>query len=543
MRRLLIIFVAALGFSIAANAYEQAIRDISIRLELQKDGSARISERWDVSVADGTEWYLVRQNLGDIRVSDLRVSDETGREFTDIGVWDVDCSLRQKEGKCGIVQTGKGVEICWGVGSYGDHVFNVSYTMSNVVKSLNDYDMLHMQLVSPGLSSRPENVSVSISSPVAQIDTSWARAWGFGFVGSCHFSDGRVIYQSTERFRSNSSVIALLRFDKGVFESPSRQARSFEDVYATAIEGSDYEDEDDDEGVFAVIIMFFAAMFGCAGLAALAVKARKKQILGMKPSEVGWCRDIPFDGELVQSNWTLKQLGESKLDNSIASAIILRMIYNGYLSVSKDADGKLEISFSGKGDSGLGRVEAGLYDMMLKASGSDRILQDKEFSRWSKRHTSEVAKWVKLCESEGTRQLASNGYTRGLKFTPEGQQQARNLLGFKKYLSDFTLINERETIEVALWKEYLVFGALYGMAEKVAQQLKDIDPKVFEQVTGYDSDTLGNLILRTHYLSRAITNSNAAYAATTQAKGGFGGGTSFGGGGGFSGGGFGGGSR
>ena len=81
------------------------------------------------------------------------------------------------------------------------------------------------------------------------------------------------------------------------------------------------------------------------------------------------------------------------------------------------------------------------------------------------------------------------------------------------------------------------------MAEKVSKQLKYIDPKVFEQATGYDSDTLGDLILRTHYLSRAITNSNAAHAASAQAKGGFGGGTSFGGGGGFSGGGFGGGSR
>lgn len=543
MRRLLTIFMAALGFSIAANAYEQAIRDISIKLELQKDGSARISERWDVSVADGTEWYLVRQNLGDIRVSDLKVSDESGREFTDIGVWDVDRSLRQKEGKCGIVQTGKGVEICWGVGSYGDHVFNVSYTMSNAVKSLDDYDMLHLQLVSPGLSSRPENVSVSISSPVAQIDTSWTRAWGFGFVGSCHFSDGRVIYQSTERFRSNSSVIVLLRFDKGIFDSPSRQARSFEDVYSIAVQGSDYEDQEEDDEVLFVILMFVTILAGSVGLATLAVKARKKQILGMKPSEVGWCRDIPFGGELTQSNWVLKQLGESKLENSIASALILRMIYKGTLSVFKDADGKVEIAFSDKGDSGLDRVESGLYSMMLKASGSDRILQDKEFSRWSKRHDSEVAEWVKLCESEGTRQLSANAYTRGLKFTPEGQQQARNLLGFKKFLSDFTLIDERETVEVTLWKEYLVFGALYGMAEKVAKQLKDIDPKVFEQATGYDSDTLGDLILRTHYLSRAITNSNAAHAASAQAKGGFGGGTSFGGGGGFSGGGFGGGSR
>ena len=42
------------------------IRDIDITLTLQPDGSALIRERWDVCAADGTEWYLVRGNLGDI---------------------------------------------------------------------------------------------------------------------------------------------------------------------------------------------------------------------------------------------------------------------------------------------------------------------------------------------------------------------------------------------------------------------------------------------------------------------------------------------
>lgn len=90
----------------------------------------------------------------------------------------------------------------------------------------------------------------------------------------------------------------------------------------------------------------------------------------------------------------------------------------------------------------------------------------------------------------------------------------------------------------------MVYGALYGIAEKVASQLKDINPKFLEQVNGYDNDTLGDVILRTRMLSNAITRSDASYAAAQAARrSGMGGGTSFGGGGGFSGGGAGGGSR
>ena len=89
---------------------------------------------------------------------------------------------------------------------------------------------------------------------------------------------------------------------------------------------------------------------------------------------------------------------------------------------------------------------------------------------------------------------------------------------------------------------YLVFGALFGIADKVAKQLKDINPELFTQVVNCDMDTFVLLLLRSNMLSNAILNTSVNYAAS-QAGQGLGGHSSFGGGGGFSGGGFGGGSR
>ena len=57
-------------------------------------------------MADGTEWYLVRYNLGDIRIEDFSVSDETGLLYENTEKWDVDWSLKQKTGKCGITASG-----------------------------------------------------------------------------------------------------------------------------------------------------------------------------------------------------------------------------------------------------------------------------------------------------------------------------------------------------------------------------------------------------------------------------------------------------
>ena len=42
------------------------IREIAIDVVFDSDGSARVTERWDVDVDSGTEWYLAKYNLGAI---------------------------------------------------------------------------------------------------------------------------------------------------------------------------------------------------------------------------------------------------------------------------------------------------------------------------------------------------------------------------------------------------------------------------------------------------------------------------------------------
>lgn len=534
-----------------ASALTPSIRDIDITLTLLPDGTASIHERWDVCAADGTEWYLVRGNLGDIEIGNLAVSDESGRAYVDEGSWDTQRSIAEKAGRCGIVRKRDGAEICWGIGSLGDHVFDVSYTMSRSVKSLNDYDMLHLQTVSPGLSSPPRHVRVTVRAQQHQLDTANTRAWGFGFAGRVDFRDGAVVYESTEAFVRNSSVIVLLRFDKGMFDSPSRQDRDFADALAVAMEGADFgSDQDSDDGgdLARVAAIFAVAVAGMCGIAATSRRAMRKKILGMKPSEVPWSREIPFGADLEASAYTLAKLGESSggSGDTLAAALILRMIYRGELSVAKDSRERVEISFSAAGSgSASDQAAEELREMMLKASGADKVLQHNEFSRWAKRHAHEVAGWSSRALVFGRNSLRDQKYIYGSTYTPAGQSEARKLLGLKKFLQDFTLMGEKDTIEVILWQDYMVYGALFGIADKVAEQLRDINPDLFAEVMDYDYTTMHQLLFQTRLLSAAITNSKASVAAeaTQQSARGFGGGTSFGGGGGFSGGGFGGGSR
>lgn len=563
---LLLLLLTALPLA----AREQKVRDIDIKVVLSRNGTALIHERWNVDTGDRiTEWYLVRSNLGDIEITDFSVTDDVYGALRDDGEWDVDRTLQQKKGRYGIVHKRNGVELCWGIGSYGEHVFDASYKMTRAVKSLNDYDILHLQLVSPGLAAPPLHVRVTIeirTPQCFQLDTTSTRVWGFGFDGRSGFEKGRVVFESTGPFDTEDSVIALLRFEKGLFDSPSVQERDFEEVLAVAMTGADFHDsdtgdeEDDTTSTLAalvtLIIMYFAFIRPFFRL--FSNKPRKadiRRVIGISnPKAVDWWREIPFGQDLDAAEYTLDLIEKQRRKGGHPLALILRMIHQGYLQVNRELEGQAEIRFTERDPGGLDETARELYRMLKEASGSNRVLEDKEFSTWAKAHDKRVYRWSTQVATRGRERLQAQGCGTPPIYTREGQVEARRLLGLRKFLSEFTLIDQREAFEAGLWKEYLVYGALFGIADRVARQLKDIDPRLFEETFHCDYASFGSAITLSESLAsslRAAASSGAPVSSYSSSGGsssggssrGYGGSTSRSGGGGYSGGGRGGGGR
>ena len=112
------------------------------------------------------------------------------------------------------------------------------------------------------------------------------------------------------------------------------------------------------------------------------------------------------------------------------------------------------------------------------------------------------------------------------------------LYGLKKFLSEFSNMKTKEVMEVKLWDEYLMFAYLFGIADKVAKQFKNMYPEVIEQMQSqnFDYDALifvNNISMRS---VSAATSARSAAESYSSGGGGFssggGGGGSFGGGGG-----------
>ena len=91
-------------------------------------------------------------------------------------------------------------------------------------------------------------------------------------------------------------------------------------------------------------------------------------------------------------------------------------------------------------------------------------------------------------------------------------------------------------MEVKLWDHYLMFAYLFGMAEKVAKQMKNLYPKEIEKLEQQGMD-IGTIMYIDHLSTASVHAATAARAAAQSYSGGGGGFSSGGGGGGSFGGG------
>ena len=97
-------------------------------------------------------------------------------------------------------------------------------------------------------------------------------------------------------------------------------------------------------------------------------------------------------------------------------------------------------------------------------------------------------------------------------------------------------MDTKEVMEVKLWDQYLMIAYLFGMADKVAKQLKNLYPKELKALEDQGID-LGTIIYINNLSSMSVHAATAARAAAQSYSGGGGGFSSGGGGGGSFGGG------
>ena len=566
MKKLVCLLVAALALA-SATASAQRIRSIDINVYINDDGDSYIKQVWDVNVVSGTEWYIPIENLGGMSIRGLTV-EENGTEFIDEGrTWDSDRTRAEKAGRSGIIEKSNGVELCWGQGEYGDHVWTVGFVALGLVQSLEDYDAFNFMFVNPDLIAAPEKVTLTFHRLNDEpFSSDFTRFWFFGTEGESELlEDGTIRFEAEDLLRSDS-VICMMRFDKGIFKPGISKDMTFEQMQKKAFKGSTYKQDGKKritwDDILEVLIAI-AFVLSTAGIAVLFIfclirdailkmfgTVWKKSVFGShKPK--GWEREAPFGGSipiaasLLKDGSRLMVLNPTKPEFCIG-AYFLKWIQAGLVTPIKAADGHYDLQFPKVMPDFDESSERSLFRKAFEAAGSNMILEKGEFDSWAKKHYKSLAGWPDSLVNEGRSKLSA--------ISGDHVAEAAKLLQFKNFLNDFTLSNERSVPEVGLWGQYLVFAQVFGIADKVAEGFAKMYPKEFNdysQKYGLDSVAMRGVMhswtttarnaYRTAYDAKISAQSSSS--SSSRSSGGFGGFSSRGGGGGFSGGGRGGGSR
>ena len=439
-----------------------------------------------------------------------------------------------------------------------------TYTYTNIVHAHSDYDAIRHVFIDEGVFPKPDEARLTIVAAKEFPDSVGelqsiafnednCGIWGFRFGGEIAFTkDGTIESWNTEPFGRSGAMYIMVRFNKGLFEPTIQEAETFEAKQNQAFEGSDYYNYDgggsdpmmDTMGIigflFTVLGFFILPVVGGLWYFVYVWRARKKV-----NKDLLWYRDIPLKGNLQAANDMLNAYKYFGADyNNLLSACILKLINMGAISIESrlGARGKTEQNFvihdlPDTPDQPM--LLRKVHNIFKLAAGSDTILEPKELKTFM--HSS---------KNEGiTDSFISTLHTKtGIAAYKQRLDEVRQVFGLKKFLKEFTLLDERGVGEVKLWKDYMIYATLFGIADQVIADMKKINPEYFnmDQVADQMANNMTLPMIRSTLLnstSRAVAN-KAAREAQAHRVSGRGGHTSWGGGGGgFSGGGFGGGVR
>jgi hypothetical protein len=560
MNGLIICFVLLFAFPLPTFAANH-VNTIDIQAVIYEDGSMGIVQNWEGSFEEGTESYIPMNVPDYLTISNLKISDQNGIYDT-IPDWNIDWSFEEKARKCGINDTDSGYEICFGISRYGQNRYTIEYKLDNAVGGYSDRDGVNFRFVNDGMNTTPTDVTVQIRlEDGTPITDEIADVWGFGFPGKVVFENGSMIARTDTPLSAENHVTVMFSLEKGLL-SPSRQEPgSFEGVREKAFEGSDYDEggyTGEEVSTFEAIVTTLLSIGLPIGLIIWIRRVKKKSAEKKKKKfseRFGYFRELPNEGNL-SATYALGRIFDVCEDGAILATSMLRLMSLGCLSPVNTQ----EIGFMGKTKevvnlrlmggkhNKMNEYDEYLYTVLEGAAGSDAILQASELERFVNKNDTLLRAYIEKHDSAGRAYLNQKNCLKRWSIpaklkdlTPAGEKELGELMGLKRYLEDFSLVAERGIKEMPIWRELLSYAMLFGIADQVAEQMKELYPELSSELTDYSQSM--DTAYSYHYL--LYRNMKQAEQQREQEKrsGGGGGFASLGGGSGSIGGGSGGGTR
>ncbi len=226
-----------------------------------------------------------------------------------------------------------------------------------------------------------------------------------------------------------------------------------------------------------------------------------------KINEINYFRDIPCNKDLIKMYWICSQyeiLPEETLNKKLIEAMLLKLIKENYISLNKNKTNLFNIMNNGysidlskvieindlkdihKIKNNLGYE---LIKILKSSTTNNNILEPLEFEVWymNNKHLFETffyninIKVIQDLKDEGLittykqkyRDFFQYKFKEIKKVDPKLKEEAIKILGFKKFINDFSAFSELKSKDVHLWEDYLIFATLIDETDKVEEQFSN----------------------------------------------------------------------
>jgi len=638
----LILFISLISvlflFENTSYAGSQTLNNLKYDVVLNEDGSANITEIWDIRVSDTNTLFknfdLDSSRYGEItnvKVSELSNNqEETGFIQTNEYAYHV-----QKGYYYALKTNSKQFEIAWGVSinSSRNKTYKITYTIKDAVKTYNDCSEFYWMFISTSNGIPVDNLDATIKLPKATSSKENIRVWGHGPLnGEIYATDNNTVKFNVKYLSEQIMVEARVAVLEDVFTTNTNRINQnkLQNIISEETEWAEAANRERDrlraeaerEEKIINIILIAAVCVGIGIAIVLIVKAAKyfKELLKIKKQQpetkVEYFRDFPDDdataGEAAFLYYFNKEGAFKKNVSKIVSGTIMNLALKKYISFEQDQKNKMNIVIEdGKDTSKLRLDELSIYNLLSdintyknkksKKEEKTNSISMKDIEKYAKNNDRMFLAKIENLESnvrgihgekknfDKTRikeaeewKNKANGYfiaafmcicfiafivpifaiapccicaiicsriakrTRLLGLTQKGANEQELWKGLKRYMENFSLLNEREVPELALWEKYLVYATAFGVADKVLSQLKikypELNDEEFMRNNGYtymymmnryNFDRMLNSSMQRAYSAgmRERAARQAAASSSYSSGGGFGGGFSGGGGG------------
>ena len=601
---ILLLVISIIAFIFGNNVYAAEsdnlyLDKLDFYVEVNSDGSMRVTETWDIDIRDTNTLYktfeMDKKKFSSFE--DVTVRDVTNNKtFTQI---DEEMYHVTKDCYYGLQKSNGDFEIAWGVGlddSYDTRTYEISYTVTDAIGKYNDYAELYWQFVGEDFEISASEVTGTIILPESADNKEDIKVWGHTeeLNGEIYVTAKNEISFQIDNFNAGHYIEVRSLFPTDMIQSTGREYA--EDRYNTVLqEETNWANQanlrrtwDSIKDKVIIVFIIFVVIAIIIIFIQKAVKYGKK--LGelkkyIPEQKLDYFRELPEKNTTPGEAVYILEEPYNKFTSyfgKILSATLLDLKLKKYidLKTEKDQKGKEKIIISRlkQPDDNLKEDEKTILKFICNIDKKEEEITVKRLEKYISDHYPSVEKLIKQSEKAIERQLEEEDiYNKKQKeeylnysglagvyyvfailtliiilwafplaivflingilcssvkkninvLTQKGINDKEKWQGLKKYMEDFSLLNEKEVPAIEVWEQYLVYATAFGIADKVLKQLKTVYPNI-DELDNINSSAYMYFIYHSNFsssISNSISSSiSSAYSSSSGGGGGFSGG-------------------